>query len=265
MLKNEGSFCGKNSLKYRRFFIFCLILSLLLLLLPTTIWASSFPPSINVEYDKSPATSLNIFVEGTPENQNGEVKKIGLALGTYTIGTFPASSIVTVVPDEEGYGTHNFTITKNGTYTAYAYENKAVVYVFTISNIVSQVEDPLSATLTTSKADGKVSVMINVVNAQGGVQSVKWASGNQTLLYFLQNGTALAEARSFQVYSNGTYSVYLKDAAGNQIVRTINVKDFYQYYYINGRLDSVEVPGKGTIRYTYDNNGNLLFKKLVAP
>jgi hypothetical protein len=265
MWKNKKNLFGIKNLNYRTFFTCYMILSLLLLLLPAKMWASSFPPSIHVEYNTNPATSLNVLVEGTPENQNGEVKKIGLALGTYTTSTFPANSIVQVVPDDEGYGSYNFTITKNGTYTAYAYENKPAVYVFTITNILPPVEDPLSATLTISKTDGKISVMINVVNAQGGVQSVKWASGNQTLSYFLQNGTTLAEARSFQVYSNGTYSVYLKDAAGNQIVRTINVKDFYQYYYINGRLNSVEVPGKGTIRYTYDNNGNLLFKKLVAP
>lgn len=48
----------------------------------------------------------------------------------------------------------------------------------------------------------------------------KYASGSQTVDYFTSSGTTFT-SDSFDVTSNGTYTVYLKDTAGNETIKTI--------------------------------------------
>ncbi|MFT9055504.1 MAG: hypothetical protein ABF449_02600 [Ethanoligenens sp.] len=58
-------------------------------------------------------------------------------------------------------------------------------------------------------------------DSQSGVTLQKWASGSQSVSYFASNGTSFSSS-GFYVYSNGTYTVYAKDAAGNEAVATIS-------------------------------------------
>lgn len=67
-----------------------------------------------------------------------------------------------------------------------------------------------------------VSISVAVIETGSGVNTVKWAEGNKDTTYFKDYGT-IVKYNTFTVSSIGTYSVYVKDAAGNETVETIYV------------------------------------------
>ncbi len=69
--------------------------------------------------------------------------------------------------------------------------------------------------------DGPVTVTANVYGAAGGADSLKWADGARTAAYFAGAGTPFIG--DFTVSTNGTYTVYARDEAGNEAVNTIAV------------------------------------------
>ncbi|WP_160499857.1 leucine-rich repeat protein [Paenibacillus dendrobii] len=70
-----------------------------------------------------------------------------------------------------------------------------------------------------------VMVTAAVNDAQSEIEVTKWASGDYPAAYFGTGGTLFNE--SFEVDENGTYTVYAKDAAGNESVATIQVTNIY--------------------------------------
>lgn len=56
--------------------------------------------------------------------------------------------------------------------------------------------------------------------------SQKWAAGSQPISYFSSNGMAFT-GTTFTVNSNGIYTVYAKDAAGKEAVRTITIRNIW--------------------------------------
>lgn len=66
---------------------------------------------------------------------------------------------------------------------------------------------------------GPVTVTADVYGA--AADSVKWADGARTAVYFADGGTPFTG--DFTVSANGTYTVYARDEAGNEAVNTIAV------------------------------------------
>ena len=66
--------------------------------------------------------------------------------------------------------------------------------------------------------------LINQKNADADskVKVVKYAQGNQTVSYFKTAGTTVTSGQ-INVKSNGTYTIYVEDNAGNSIVKTIDI------------------------------------------
>ena len=65
--------------------------------------------------------------------------------------------------------------------------------------------------------------LINVASSDNvGVTETKYEKGVQTASYFASNGR-LVSNNQIRVTENGTYTVYVKDAAGNETVQTIQI------------------------------------------
>ena len=65
--------------------------------------------------------------------------------------------------------------------------------------------------------------LINVSASDNlGISTIKYASGNQNKAYFATNGTNVTN-NQIRVTANGTYTVYVADAAGNGTVQTIQI------------------------------------------
>lgn len=98
-----------------------------------------------------------------------------------------------------------YTIT-NPTFTKTLTDNTAPAITLTEQSGYSAASNLITATITDS---------------QSGVSIRKQASGSHPVSYFASSGTTFSGS-GFYVYSNGTYTVYAKDAAGNETVKTIS-------------------------------------------
>jgi hypothetical protein len=120
---------------------------------------------------------------------------------------------------------NEFTVTANGTYTAYAKDeagNEAVksIDVMNIDRIGPTIG--LTANPTTS-TNGNVTVTV-AVYANSGISELKWAAGNEGTVFFATSGEAIV-GNEFTVTANGTYTVYARDNAGNDAVETITISN----------------------------------------
>ena len=71
-------------------------------------------------------------------------------------------------------------------------------------------------------AKSKYTINVTATDAVGTVAVKKYASGSQNVAYFASNGTTFT-GNSFDVTSNGTYTVYAADNSGNGSVKTITI------------------------------------------
>lgn len=71
-------------------------------------------------------------------------------------------------------------------------------------------------------SQGSCSVIATIADNGSGLAVQKWAQGSQTAGYFASSGNTLS-GPSFLVTANGIYTVYAKDQAGNEAVKTITV------------------------------------------
>ena len=65
-------------------------------------------------------------------------------------------------------------------------------------------------------------IMVDAKDSDSSVKSIKYASGNQTIEYFKNNGQAVNN-NVFRVSSNGTYTVYAENRDGYATVSTIEI------------------------------------------
>ena len=65
-------------------------------------------------------------------------------------------------------------------------------------------------------------ILITKSDNESEIIKVKYAKGNQTADYFINNGTEITQD-SFRVYENGIYTVFVKDMAGNTTTQQIEI------------------------------------------
>ncbi|CAG7651327.1 hypothetical protein PAESOLCIP111_06294 [Paenibacillus solanacearum] len=126
-----------------------------------------------------------------------------------------------------------FTVNANGTYTIYAKDaagNEAVEEISISTIVVTPPVLELSYSPTTSTA-GPVVVHVSTFIAgqeSGNTLAVlNWLSGSHVETDFAggANGTSILAANAFTVAINGAYTVYAKDAAGNEAVKEISISN----------------------------------------
>lgn len=102
---------------------------------------------------------------------------------------------------------------------------------------------------TTNWTNGNITVTANISDSLSGVSIKKWATGNRDKAYFASAGETLGT--SFTATSNQTYTVYSKDVAGNEAVKTITIgKIDRNPPSITGNLDNGWVKGNKVISFT---------------
>ncbi|MFD2330935.1 S-layer homology domain-containing protein [Cohnella sp. GCM10020058] len=68
-----------------------------------------------------------------------------------------------------------------------------------------------------------VSADVQIDGAGNGLNSLKWLAGDRVATDFASAGADIKTTRSFNAAANGTYTVYAKDDAGNEAVKTIGI------------------------------------------
>ena len=119
--------------------------------------------------------------------------------------------------------TGDFTVSENGTYTVYARDEASneAVKTITIANIHR--EGPVIDLIAnpTALTNSNVTVTAVVYSTGSGIDSQKWADGERTADFFAAGGTDFTG--NFMVSANGMYTVYARDEAGNEAVKTIAI------------------------------------------
>jgi len=199
-------------------------------------------PTIVLSQDPVSGTWTNSSVEVIASlDGTGSKVVVGKYMGgTKTAGDFTGGisgiELTGFVSGTTASGT--FEVTGNGTYTVYTKDEAGneAIEVITINNIDKEdptivlSQDPVSGIWTNSN----VEVTANLDGTGSKVVLGKYMSGTKTAGDFT-GGTAGTEltgfvsgtiaSGSFEVSENGTYTVYTKDEAGNEIVEVITISN----------------------------------------
>nr|WP_306812813.1 S-layer homology domain-containing protein [Paenibacillus soyae] len=93
--------------------------------------------------------------------------------------------------------------------------------------IVDSIKPTIALTPTPATSTmGTVTVTAATDGTGSDIVTTKWAKGSLTVDYFASGGTLMTGDR-FDVTSNGTYTVYTEDEAGNGVVERINVNHIF--------------------------------------
>ncbi|KQN96812.1 RCC1 domain-containing protein [Paenibacillus sp. Leaf72] len=94
----------------------------------------------------------------------------------------------------------------------------------TLEEVIPDTEPPtiLLTPYTTTLTNQDVKVNVDVTD-NVGVQIIKWSNGIVPESFFAANGTDITAARSFVATKNNVFTVWAKDTAGNQSLKTISI------------------------------------------
>lgn len=212
--------------------------------------SDSTPPAINLTASPTAPTNRNVNIAANVSDNGSGVAIIKWAAGNKPISYFTSSGVIL------SGSTPSFSVSVNGTYTVYAKDNagNARVQTITISNIdVTPPAISLTA-LPTASTNGSVNIIANVSDTGSGVERIKWEAGNKPASYFASSGIILSGSMpSFSVSTNGIYTVYAIDNAGNGNVGSITVSN------ISNTNTSVPTTPTITVTPTGWTNGSASF------
>ncbi|MFJ8262855.1 nitrous oxide reductase accessory protein NosL [Rummeliibacillus sp. NPDC094406] len=173
-------------------------------------------PSIVLKASTTKPTNKDVTVNvAVTDNKKVSLKK-------WAIGVEPANKFSTAGTELTD---NSFTVSENGTYTVYALDNNGNKRTksIKISNIDKTNPTISLSPSTTNATNENVTVTASIID-NVKVVSKKWASGDQTATYFTKNGTKFT-SNTFNIKTNGTYTVFAKDSAGNTLVHTITISN----------------------------------------
>lgn len=140
--------------------------------------------------------------------------------------------------------TDTFAVTENAYYTVYAKDaagNETVNYIYVTK--IDRTPPIITASVSTAW-DTTNTITAAITDGQSGVTIKKWAFGSQTALYF-QSGGNLLTGSTITVTANGIYTIYAKDAAGNESITYVTVS------YVD---NTISITHPLTVNYTIDPN-----------
>ncbi|MGZ9585772.1 S-layer homology domain-containing protein [Paenibacillus marinisediminis] len=122
-----------------------------------------------------------------------------------------------------------FTVSESDTYTIYAKDSASNVTIKTIEIINILLTKPTIATSsypqTSNAGSVDVTVSATVHGTGNAISKIKWAAGDRNVAYFAADGNDITSTAKFRVTSNGTCTVYVKDAAGNESVKQVDIRN----------------------------------------
>lgn len=173
-------------------------------------------PSIVLKASTTKPTNKNVTVHVTvTDNKKVTFKK-------WAVGAKPANKFSTA---DTTLKNNSFTVSKNGIYTVYALDNNGNkrTKLIKISNI-DKTNPTISLSPSTTDATNENVIVTASIKDNVKIATKKWTSGKHTATYFTKNGTKFT-GNTFKINSNGTYTVFAKDGAGNTYVQTITISN----------------------------------------
>ncbi|WP_168119987.1 S-layer homology domain-containing protein [Paenibacillus sp. HB172176] len=166
-------------------------------------------------------TTLTASVSGDVGMPSGTVtfKDGATTLGNVTLMSGSASLDVSNL----GVGNHSIQVDYSGDagYNSMTSGNSTVtVSLPTAPSLV------ITPSTMSSTFDPVTMTVSPTIHGEGnGLQALKWLPGSKTVGNFAGSGTDITVAKTFDATSNGTYTVYVEDKAGNKKVQTATVNN----------------------------------------
>ncbi|MHA7965500.1 hypothetical protein ACX93W_15310, partial [Paenibacillus sp. CAU 1782] len=185
----------------------------------------------------APVITLAASGTGAPTNTDVEIRldasdNVGIAKRLWATGLQNAAYF------QSGNGTSlsdRFYATQNGVYSVYVEDTagNGALETIEVSNIFRQAPELTLTPSPSAPTNGNVVVGIeaSVAGEAAGnsLAELRAAKGDQAAAYFIGGGGEdVLSAAEFIADENGTYSVYARDAAGNDKVETIEVSNIFR-------------------------------------
>lgn len=179
------------------------------------------PPNINAntEYDKG---DLTVSIKSGDEG-GSQVRVVRWLAGIRRLEDFNRGTAGLAVENNQ------IVVTKAGSYTIYAsdYAGNESIKIYEVEDDITP--PTISYNYTVSEDYKSRTINFKVIDEQSGIRRVKYMQGNKMPYDFLPAGSGteleLNEGKSsFDVKSDGIYTLYAIDNRGNQIVQTIDIK-----------------------------------------
>src|SRR5699024_20964 len=126
----------------------------------------------------------------------------------------------------------SFDVTENGTYTVYVQNEDGVevVSTITIDNIIESDPEPTPAPIAvqfelskTDPTEDPITVTVHATS-DADITEAKWLEGRPSLDDIKENGESIdLDSMSFFITKNGTYSVYVQNSDGTEVVKTFTI------------------------------------------
>lgn len=173
------------------------------------------PPSILLSKYPTSYTNGAVTVTATITDNASGISSVKYATGVRDISYFTSSG--STLP-----ANNSINVTTNSTYTIYAKDGagNATIQTIIVDNIHKTAPIINLSQSPTVWTKDDITITANITSSIP-LTDIKWASGTQTASYFNSGGSSFSS--SFKVSSNGTYTVYAKDSAGNTTAKTIGV------------------------------------------
>lgn len=195
-----------------------------------TVYARSYDEAGNVSsesnyivsnIDKTPPGAPSMTPSSTTWTNNNVTITISYPSGTsikqYRINDGAWTNYITVV-----VVTENGVVESRGANDAGSDSPVASLTVGNIDKVAPIASLSPSETNQTNK--DIIITLTSTDNGGSGIAVRKWANGNQNATFFASGGTTLTGS-TFTVSTNGTYTVYVKDNAGNETIKTIAINN----------------------------------------
>lgn len=136
--------------------------------------------------------------------------------------------------NEINLGEMSFDVTENGSYTVFVQneDDVNVVEVITVDNITEPEPEPeptpepikVSFELSKDKLTDEPITISVLAESKAELTNATWLEGRKSLEDVRDNGNALGlDTMSFVVSKNGTYSVYVQNSDGTEVLKTITI------------------------------------------
>jgi hypothetical protein len=178
----------------------------------TRILNDDIPPSIILtEQSEYSNTSVTITANISDSESGVEITK-------WTVGNQAASFFSSEGTEFSG----SFSVNSGGIVTVYAKDKAGNETVVSYTITKYDIFVPVISTTTSNEYNPTNIITVSITDSQSGISVRKWAYGSYTASYFSTAGNALP-GNTITAYTNGTYSIYAKDIAGNENVAYITV------------------------------------------
>ncbi|WP_214627249.1 cadherin-like beta sandwich domain-containing protein [Paenibacillus agaridevorans] len=206
-------------------------------------------PTLTLTPDVTAPTNHHVTITVTAEDSDSGLRYVRWSA---TEPNFDSPWPSSEVEDDE------FTVESNGTYTVIAYDNAGnkTLRQISVTNIMNDVPTVLLRPGTTAPVGNKVSVAVEAaaVGAGNAIDVMLWAPGDLPTGFFREGiSDDITEEMQFEVTTNGIYTVYVRDIAGNEALEKIQVDNIRSTNAALAELIALNVEEELLISPTFDS------------